>query len=85
MEKKKKKTSSKAETRKRIKRLREKLPEPQRCSFSGCTNPLFETLVSADAEPYMIKGKPVCKEHYFQKLGDEIEEHPIGGFPGRRQ
>ncbi len=83
MKQKKKKTTSKIETRKRIKRLRKQLPEPQKCSISGCPNLLFETFVSADTEPYMIDGKPVCKEHYFKELGEEIEKHPIGVVPKR--
>lgn len=76
--------NKKKETRQRIERLRKQAPEPQKCSIPGCLNPLFETLVSADAEPYRIGGKPVCKEHYFAGLGEEVEKHPIGGFPGRK-
>lgn len=74
----------KKEIEKRIKRLRKQAPKPQKCSISGCPNPLFETLVSADAEPYRIGDKPVCKEHYFEELGEEVEKNPIGGFPGRK-
>ena len=31
-----------------------------------------------DDEPYKISGKPVCRNCYFQKLGETIELYPIG-------
>ena len=69
------------ETRKRIRirQLRKELPEPQKCSF--CPNPLFDMMVSGDTEPYEIDGKPACKECYSRKLGEELENSPIGYVP----
>ncbi len=63
--------------KKKIEQLRKELPEPQKCS--RCPKPLFEIHESTDTEPYQIAGKPVCKECYFEALGDEVEKHPIGG------
>jgi len=63
----------------RMRRLRAQLPEPQRCT--KCPNPLFDTMKSSDEEPYRIGGKPVCRECFFNELGEEIERHPIGFLP----
>lgn len=72
----KKKKPDKEKIRKKIEELRKQLPEPQKCS--RCPNPLFDTFVSADTEPYKIGKEEVCRECYFKELGDEIEKNPIG-------
>ena len=59
----------------KIKELRSQLPEPQKCSL--CPNPLFDSMKSSDEEPYVIDGKPVCRDCYFNELGDFIEKNPI--------
>lgn len=74
-----KKETNKQKTRKRIRRLREKLPEPQKCSF--CPNPLHNMLVSADTEPFEIDGKPACRDCFLRLEGEEIEKHPVGYVP----
>lgn len=79
MQKKKKLDENKV--RKKIKKLRKQLPEPQKCSF--CPNPLFDMMVSADTEPHTINGKPACKMCYFEQLGEILEKHPIGVIPKR--
>jgi len=61
--------------RQKIKDLRAQLPEPQKCSL--CPNPLFDAIKSSDEEPYAIDGKPVCRDCYFNELGDFIEKNPI--------
>ncbi len=66
----------------RIKQLRTKLPKSQKCS--RCPNPLFDAMKSSDEEPYRIECKPVCRDCYFDELGDFIEKYPIGGI-GRRE
>lgn len=32
---------------------------------------------------HTYKGKPCCKKHYFELLGDFIEKNPIGGIGTR--
>jgi hypothetical protein len=34
---------------------------------------------------HMIGSKPVCDDCYFNELGDEVEQFPIGGFRTPRQ
>jgi hypothetical protein len=65
----------------KIRELRKQLPEHERCT--RCPNPLFDIIVSSDEEPYRIGGLPVCKECYFDDLGDFIEKNPIW-YPGKR-
>lgn len=60
----------------RIKSLRKQLPKSQKCS--RCPNPLFDSMLSSDAEPYRIGNELVCRECYFDELGEMIEKHPIG-------
>ena len=62
----------------KIEELRKQLPPHEKCS--KCPNPLFNYSVSSDEEPYRIGGLPVCKECYFDALGEEVEKHPIGGY-----
>ncbi|MBU3924813.1 hypothetical protein KJ854_02665 [Patescibacteria group bacterium] len=50
---------------------------------SKCHNPISELLQSSDFEPRTINGKQVCKDCWIEDLGEEIEKHPIGFFPGR--
>lgn len=62
-------------TNQKINELRAKLPEPQKCSL--CQNPLFDAMKSSDEEPYVIDDKPVCRDCYFDELGEFIEKNPI--------
>lgn len=62
----------------RMERLEKRIPAHERCST--CPNPLFNYSVSNDEEPYRISGLPVCKECYFDALGEVVEKHPIGGY-----
>ena len=57
----------------RIKKLRKELPAQEKCSKCGKTI----VLESPDAKPMTIKDKPVCKDCWCKKFGNEIEKHPI--------
>ncbi len=42
-------------------------------------HPIFGNPISADDPDYEIfDGKPICFEHFYDKLGDEVDKHPIG-------
>lgn len=43
-----------------------------------CQNTIF--LQSSHDKLYKISGEPVCKNCYFQELGNMMEKHPPG-FP----
>lgn len=66
----------------KIRELRSQLPDYKKCS--RCPNPLFNSYDSSDTEPYKIGEELVCRNCYFDALGEEIEQHPIGVPMNRR-
>lgn len=60
-------------TQERVRKLRKKLPLPEKCSKCGKEI----VLESPDAKPFTIKGEPVCKDCWCKEMGEEMEKHPI--------
>jgi hypothetical protein len=45
---------------------------------SKCNTDIY--LQCADSEPKRISGEPVCRDCYFEELGNMMEQHPPGFY-----
>lgn len=67
--------------RKELRKIQQELLKSIECSI--CHDQIEGFRLSADFEPKRINDKQVCDSCWFERVGEEIEQHPIGGFPGR--
>lgn len=52
------------------------LQGPKLCGYNDCKNQFGP----GEGGAYMIAGRPVCIDCYFDGLGAEIERHPVGRY-----